>query len=164
MTAVRRLTPGLDGWWSRRESNPRPLPCQGSALPLRHGPTCSLYREELGKGTKGGSSAVPTAYQLRGWTALEHSRPRMGPGETRACAPLPRFAARWLAVDCLLSQFVGLPPGSGRADPQLGDRRGMVECQPLGGRTLDRLRGTPGPGGEGRVCSPARGVSPGRRT
>ena len=24
--------------WSRRESNPRPLPCQGSALPLRHGP------------------------------------------------------------------------------------------------------------------------------
>ena len=41
-------TPGAEGsvpgsnslrWWSRRESNPRPLPCQGSALPLRHGPT-----------------------------------------------------------------------------------------------------------------------------
>ena len=75
---------------------------------------------------------------------------RMRPRETRACGPLPRFAARWLAVDCLLSQVVGLPTGSGRADPQLGDRRGMVECQPLGGRTLDRLRGTPGPGGGGQ--------------
>ncbi len=28
----------LNTWWSWRELNPRPLPCQGSALPLRHSP------------------------------------------------------------------------------------------------------------------------------
>ena len=30
-------------WWSRRDSNPRPPPCQGGALPLRHCPTANEY-------------------------------------------------------------------------------------------------------------------------
>lgn len=33
--------PGRVVWWSRWDLNPRPLPCEGSALPLSYGPICA---------------------------------------------------------------------------------------------------------------------------
>ena len=33
---------GGEKWWARRGSNPRPLPCQGSALPLSYAPGAVL--------------------------------------------------------------------------------------------------------------------------
>ncbi len=39
--------PQCSQWWSWGDLNPRPLPCQGSALPLRHSPECNVehYRD-----------------------------------------------------------------------------------------------------------------------
>lgn len=54
--------------------NPRPSPCQGDALPLRHCPTCSHNdilpdRPERVKGN-GRDEAVPAAVQRKGLCTL----------------------------------------------------------------------------------------------
>ena len=36
--AVLSPAPGVREWWRRRESNPRPVPCKGTALPLSYAP------------------------------------------------------------------------------------------------------------------------------
>src|SRR6202142_3828602 len=36
--AVARSKAKSEGWWAMRDSNPRPSPCKGAALPLRQPP------------------------------------------------------------------------------------------------------------------------------
>ena len=47
LTNLRHLISDIRIWWARRDSNPQPLPCKGSRLPLTYVPEKSFQRSAL---------------------------------------------------------------------------------------------------------------------